>query len=135
MNSGELSAVAGSSVSYIAPLWRMGERRKYVRNAINNTGPNVADERPNPPDPAFEKEIHDWMAARGVTDAQAVFSKILERFSGPDDEDARGVIDSLKGRDVSFADNPKDKWLQRLISVLRDDVLDVTHHTSASAEP
>ncbi len=96
------------------------ERRKYVIKALNDIGPSIEKENPNPPDPDFQNNVTEWMKEKNVTEVQAVLFKVMEQVTKDSDDDVMEIISKGYGKKVTFSKNEKGKWLQALSNYLFD---------------
>jgi len=85
-----------------------GERRAAVVRAINEAGPPIADEQPNPGDPELAAEVEAWAARTGAETAHAAILMALSREH--DLQPAwRRVIEGMKSGRLLVDDTPEDR--------------------------
>ncbi len=93
------------------------ERRDFVRAAINQLGPPLAEEVPHAPDPALEASIESLRLATGAPLAAAVLRRLLEQVGDISDE-ARVVLAG-----GPFADTPDGRWLAHFAQLVAPEKL------------
>ena len=86
------------------------DRKATVLAAMNALGPELADERPSAPDPAFEQLVDAWIARTGATLEDAVMFCTLAMLAEPGEPVRRLCEAARGGRWVAGAD-PRDAWL------------------------
>ena len=92
----------------------LAERRNLLRDAINQLGPDLRVETPNPPDPAFAAGVDQWMKMVGMTAARAAVLHALEldQQTGPE---ALDVLARLRAAAPPPAGSAEADWLGRLL--------------------
>jgi 1-acyl-sn-glycerol-3-phosphate acyltransferase len=85
------------------------DRRNVVLEAINGLGVAAADETPNPPDPEFERETHEWMAATGTDEEYSILLRALQRLRQPCHE-MRVILDAARDGVLRVGRDPLGAW-------------------------
>jgi hypothetical protein len=85
-----------------------GERRARVVAAINEAGPPVVDEQPNPGDPELARDVEAWAARTGAETALAAILMALARAQ--DLEPAwRRVLEGMQTGELVLEDTPEGR--------------------------
>ncbi len=86
-----------------------GERRATVVRAINEAGPPIADEGPNPGDPELAAEIEAWTAKTGAETAHAAILMALARDAGALQPAWQRVLEGMKSGRLVVEDTAEDR--------------------------
>jgi hypothetical protein len=82
-----------------------GERRARVVAAINEAGPPVADEQPNPGDPDLARDVGAWVAKTGAETALAAILMSLSRARDLEPAWQR-VLDGMRTGELVLENTP-----------------------------
>lgn len=95
----------------------MKDRKQYVLDAINGTGPDPDSERLNQIDPEFESAVQSWSKEAGCPEEFAVLYQALRGLAA--DERSKDTQDLLNGRGTSeWPDTPKGQWMEEWVGRL-----------------
>ncbi len=86
-----------------------GERRATVVRAINEAGPPVANEQPNPGDPELMAEIEAWAARTGAETAHAAILMALARDARDLQPAWQRVLEGMKSGRLVVEDTAEDR--------------------------
>lgn len=85
------------------------ERKAMVLRALNQVGPELRHETPNPPDPAFARAVAAWRSQAGVGEPQAVVLATLDGLTNPDPLIGL-ALQAVRG-DVALPEGELGAWL------------------------
>ena len=86
------------------------DRKATVLAAMNALGPEIAEERPSAPDPAFEQLVDAWIARTGATLEDAAMFCTLAMLVEPG-EPVRRLCEAARGDRWAAGADPRDAWL------------------------
>ena len=89
------------------------ERKERVCSAMNQLGPDLSVELPNPPDLDFEKRVEHLVAGSGIEAARAAVMITLELEPESSDE-LRSLSENLRRDMAPTGGNPQKDWLAKL---------------------
>jgi acyl transferase domain-containing protein/3-hydroxymyristoyl/3-hydroxydecanoyl-(acyl carrier protein) dehydratase len=106
----------------LAPL-SYARRRRRVLDALNTTGPALAGERPNPPDPDFAARVERLRDRHKLDEVRAVVWAILEELPSPSQQTlqllSRVREKSGAGGAGAHAPDERARWLASAVRWLR----------------
>jgi 1-acyl-sn-glycerol-3-phosphate acyltransferase len=94
-----------------------GDRRARVVAAINEAGPPVMDEHPNPGDPDLARDVGDWVARTGAETAHAAILMALTRAQGLDPAWQR-VLEGMRTGELLVPDTPEGRAVSGIAAEL-----------------
>jgi 1-acyl-sn-glycerol-3-phosphate acyltransferase len=101
-----------------------GERRARVVAAINEAGPPVADEAPNPGDAELAHAVERWIAQTGAETALASILVALDRARGalakaePGEPSWESVLDGMRTGHLELPDTPHGRAIAGIAAEL-----------------
>ena len=96
----------------IEPL-KYRDRRTFVLEAMNNTGPDQALEVPFPGRPEFAAEVEAWVEATGASPEHAAIFKTLEQLENPGPETQR-ILEGARTGELRVDSSEQGQWLAEL---------------------
>lgn len=87
------------------------ERRKYVIHAINNLGPPLEDEVPNPQNLNLQSKVRAWQKKSGTSEVCAVMYSVLKNIENPSESTVK-LLNAVNGQGCQGND-PKSRWIKQ----------------------
>ena len=100
------------------------ERTRLVLARINNLGPNLAEEVPNPPKDALRRRVQDWMSEVGTTQFKAFCLSALEAYPQPCAM-TRRLLAALESGALAIGDSDEERWFEQWARWLTDSRLTI----------
>lgn len=89
------------------------DRKKLLIKSINDLAMPNGQEQPNPPNPAFEKEVDALFAQTGTDYGDATLMTVLKQRPNPC-KDTKRLIDALETGKLEVSDKAEDQWLAKM---------------------
>jgi 3-hydroxymyristoyl/3-hydroxydecanoyl-(acyl carrier protein) dehydratase/1-acyl-sn-glycerol-3-phosphate acyltransferase len=89
------------------------QRKERVLQAMNELGPALLHETPNPPNPALAQAAREWQAATGASPEHAMLMAALRCYPVESPLSSQLLEAADAGR-LSLGDSPAERWLSEL---------------------
>ena len=89
------------------------DRRTFVLEAMNHTGPDQSQETPHPGRPDFAAEVEAWIEATGASPEHAAIFKTLQQLENPGPE-TRRLLEGAQAGELHLDTGELGQWTAEL---------------------